>query len=111
MNEDYNQPLGRIETVKLLIAAAEEHGMPWPNRIETDERGGTADNIPVVSLSFESSEQMQPWLEYFRVEPGWRREQVIDDRVRLFNATAFAWNGWHQVQLTATDPIDKAVAS
>ena len=103
-------PLGRIETIKLLLAAAEKLDMPPWRSVETDETGGVAGNIPVIYLRFDSSEQMQPWVEFFRIEPSWRHEQDIR-RVRLFNATAFDWNGWQQVSLTACDPIDAAVQS
>ena len=105
-------PLGRIETIKLLLAAAEEHNLPWPASVGTDETGGLDGSIPVIHLRFDSSEQMQPWAEFFQVEPSWRHEQLIAERtVRLFNSTAFNWNGWKQVALTASEPIETAAQS
>jgi hypothetical protein len=49
---------------------------------------------------------MRPWLDFFGVEKDRfsRRQQTLDDGSRLHNATAFDWNGWQQVTLTACDP-------
>lgn len=94
----------RAKTGALILAAVVHHGMPFPNAIRMYE----TNPIPSLSLDFDSPAEYRAWADYLGIPTDWHRRDAVPHGklpLLMFNATAFDWNGWRHVSISATEDL------